>query len=161
MLTNTYNNLIAYCPDLGEFYWLVDRGNQVKAGDLAGSKNKNGYLFIAINKKKYIASRLAWFCMTGRWPTHEVDHKNRDPLDNRWCNLREATRAQNAHNKAKYSNNRSGYKGVSWSTREQKWCAKIRINGIGTHLGYFNDPKEAHLVYKSAAKKYHGEFANA
>lgn len=87
------------------------------------------------------------------------DHVNGDKLDNRRDNLRVATHAQNQQNRGKYANNKSGYKGVSWSSAANKWVAMIRINNKQTYLGIFDDPKEAYDVYCEAALKYHGEFA--
>jgi hypothetical protein len=92
-----------------------------------------------------------------------VDHRNReDTLDNRRSNLREATPRQNMWNKKRYSNNRSGFKGVGYhkyTTGPKKWVARIRINGTLNSLGYYLTPEEAFEKYKAAAVRYFGEFA--
>lgn len=88
----------------------------------------------------------------------EVDHRDGDGLNNRRANLREATRSQNQHNRRIRTDISSGFKGVYWNKRGQKWRAFIRINGKEKHLGYFTTPEEAHAAYCAASDKYHGEF---
>jgi hypothetical protein len=86
---------------------------------------------------------------------YEIDHKDRDPLNNLEENLRVCTRSQNAQNKGKQSNNLSGQKGVSWNVRENKWEAFIS----GIYLGRFILLEDAARAYNAAAIKLHGEFA--
>ena len=88
----------------------------------------------------------------------EVDHKNGIGLDNTRKNLREATTAQNQHNQRLSSANKSGYKGVFWSTREKKWTSRIRLSGKLYHLGYFSEVTDAHAAYCEASAKLHEEF---
>lgn len=92
-----------------------------------------------------------------------VDHRNReDTLDNRRSNLRTATPMQNMWNKKRYSNNRSGFKGVGWhkhTTGPKKWVARIRVDGILKSLGYYQTPEEAFEAYKVSAVRHFGEFA--
>lgn len=88
-----------------------------------------------------------------------VDHKNRNGLDNRRCNLRRSTQSQNHANGPKYRNNTSGYKGVVWVGRANKYAAGISLNGKRKHLGYFVDPMDAAIAYNEAAIKTWGEFA--
>jgi hypothetical protein len=89
----------------------------------------------------------------------EVDHINGNKFDNRRCNLRLATHNQNQQNCVAYKNNTSGFKGVTWNKRDQKWCAQIRINSKRKHIGYFDDPIEAAKAYDKAAKELHDKFA--
>lgn len=88
----------------------------------------------------------------------EVDHINGDGLDNRRCNLRPATRAQNVRNTRNRANS-SGYKGVSWDPINRKWRAKIGVDGFTRCLGRFEDPWEAALAYNAAALEAWGEYA--
>lgn len=89
----------------------------------------------------------------------EIDHKDRDTLNYRKSNLRFCTHADNSRNQGKRSDNTSGFKGVSWRKANGKWVSQISFNNERYHLGYFDDPIEAAIVYDIAAKKYHGEFA--
>lgn len=81
--------------------------------------------------------------------------------DNRFANLREATRSENARNMGLYSTNTSGFKGVTWDKSRGKWLAHIKIHGHTIHLGRHKTPKEAHDAYCKGAEKYHGEFARS
>lgn len=99
--------------------------------------------------------------MVGRELTRKdtVDHINCDTLDNRRANLRLVTRAQNAWNRRRASNNTSGYKGVCFINRTGKWRAYIDYKGRKHNLGEYGTPEEAHEVYKREATRLYGEFA--
>jgi hypothetical protein len=88
-----------------------------------------------------------------------VDHINRDTLDNRRANLRICTNKQNVINSKLRSDSTSGYRGVGWSKQKKKWQARIHNNGHLYHLGFFEKPEHAALVYDFAASEMFGEFA--
>lgn len=88
-----------------------------------------------------------------------IDHINHNGLDNRRCNLRIATQGQNMCNIRTPSNNTSGFKGVSWAKRTNKWRAYIVKNNKQIHLGTFTDKKLAAFAYNEAAKRIYKEFA--
>ena len=90
----------------------------------------------------------------------EVDHINRNTLDNRRCNLRIVTKAQNAKNKSISRDNTSGYNGAQWHKTDRKWRARIGTDGKQIFLGNFDTREDAAHAYNKAAKKYHGEFAS-
>lgn len=87
-----------------------------------------------------------------------VDHINHNPLDNRKSNLRVVTNQQNSMNKGLQSNNTSGYPGVYWSKTENKWYARIKINGENICLGYYINKEDAIESKKQAEIKYFGEY---
>lgn len=92
----------------------------------------------------------------------DVDHVNRNTLDNRRINLRPCTRSQNCANQKIRSTNTSGFKGVNLKRRssgQTKWCARISVNYKRIQLGYFLTAKEAARAYDAAALKHFGEFA--
>jgi hypothetical protein len=162
--------LLDYDPATGDFVWRerpaeLFRGdiracavwNARYAGKKAGTVSKWGYLVVSLFKQRYFAQRLAYFLMTEAWPAYDVDHVNRNKLDNRWENLRPATRAQNTANTSKQSNNTSGFKGVSYYKSRGKWEANL----CRKRLGYFDCPVAAHLAYVVASRKRFKEFAEA
>ncbi len=92
---------------------------------------------------------------------HEIDHINGDKLDNRRCNLREATKAQNNMNRKVLRKGKSSkYRGVSYYKQMHRWEAYIKLPDRKVRLGYFEDELEAAKAYNQAAKKHYGEFAN-
>lgn len=103
--------------------------------------------------------RIAMHRMVMKTPPEKcTDHINGNGLDNRKCNLRVCTRAENNRNVAKPITNTSGYKGVSYSSARGKWIAQISINYKRINLGGYETPKRAHEVYCAAAKELHGAF---
>ena len=88
---------------------------------------------------------------------YEIDHINRDTLDNRRSNLRMATIQQNKCNTSIRSDNTTGFKGVSWNGR--RWRSNIQSNKRQYHLGNFLTKEEAALAYNQAAINLHKEYA--
>ena len=91
--------------------------------------------------------------------TKAIDHIDRDKTNNNLLNLRFCTPAQNQYNTGLRKNNTSGCKGIDWKKRQQKWLARITLNGERKSLGYFNTKEEAYEAYKQASKELHGEFS--
>lgn len=120
------------------------------------------YAQINFNKKTRGLHRLILERVIGRELSagEQVDHINRDGLDNRRANLRIATSVQNHGNTRLNKANKSGYKGVSWQKSANKWVAGIKMNRKRIHLGCFDDPAKAHEAYMAAARAYFGEFAS-
>jgi hypothetical protein len=84
------------------------------------------------------------------------DHANLNPFDNRKENIREATRNQNAQNHSLRKDNTSGFSGVSYDKRVQKWAAQIDANKQRIFLGYFNTKQDALISRLQAELKYFG-----
>lgn len=142
-----------YDPVSGVFRWKTSASNRIRVGSTAGCINTIGYCQIYIGSKPYLAHRLAWLHVFGAWPDGVIDHINGNRSDNRICNLREATRAQNNANARVRSDNTSGLKGVS--PLHGRWAAQAG----GVYLGLFDTPEEAHAAYVAAAKERFGNFA--
>lgn len=89
----------------------------------------------------------------------QVDHRNRDGLDNRRRNLRVCSNQQNMWNTRSRPGS-SQYKGVSWNKARNKWSAQITVNGKKKHLGFFVDETQAALAYDKYAKELFGDFSS-
>lgn len=152
-LTQTrLRELLRYDPTTGEFYWRQDRRRVRKgsrAGYLApaGRRSKPRYM-VGIDGNLWFRSRLAWLYMTGSWPADEIDHRDRDSLNDRWENLREATRQSNETNKGAYRNNKLGIKGVV--IKGGRAYASIRRHGRRIQLGSFASAEVAGVAYRTA-----------
>jgi hypothetical protein len=148
--------VVHYDPETGIFTWL-EAHPPVRVGQRAGSLEATGYMRAMILGQRYFLHVVAWFYMTGEWRPRGVDHRNRKPADNRWANLRRATRGQNQINRVLPANG-VGLRGV-YQSKGGRYRARIRIGERVTHLGTFDTPEEAHTVYVAAAQALHGEFA--
>lgn len=147
-------SLLSYDPATGVLMWIGGRANQ-RIGKKAGYCFRSGYVGVCIDGTSYLAHRLAWLYMHGRWPVDQIDHINGNGYDNRLINLREATRGLNTANSVTIGKNR--LKGTSLA-RSGRWQARIK-KGSPIHLGTFDTEKEAHAAYVKAAKRLFGEFA--
>ena len=147
---------LRYDPETGLFWWRL-RAPKRKLNRSVGGVTKKGHVVIRCFDLYLRANRLAWLFMTGEWPSRQVDHKNRNPSDNRWSNLRLATNGQNRANSTTNKNNRARLKGVSWHARSGRYQAQIS----GRYIGLFRTPEQAHAAYVRAAKKQFGEFFHA
>jgi hypothetical protein len=125
--------------------------------------NNDGYWtisFVLDKKTRYFLShRLAWLYVYGTFPDGPLDHVNRNKLDNRISNLREATCSLNSHNTGLNSKNKSGIKGVSWFKTTKKWQALIVWQRKTIFLGTFSNIEDAETAYKTASLKYAKEFS--
>lgn len=151
-----YFERINYCAETGVFTWAVSaRG--ISRGSRAGCLSSHGYWVIKIGRKQYRACRVAWFKAHGEWPVGEVDHINGIKTDDRLCNLRVVSRAENSQNKGEaQANNRScGLLGATWNRQHKRWQAKICANGKHHFLGYFSNPEAAHVAYMAAKTRLH------
>lgn len=92
-------------------------------------------------------------------PRVHVDHVDSDGLNNRRCNLRLASRAENAHNTRLSTRNTSGVKGVHWDHARQKWVARLRSHGQNHNLGGFASLESAAQAIDFARDFLHGDFA--
>lgn len=159
MLSQTrLKEVVEYSKVTGTFTSKVNR-NLYKIGDVYSKLNASGYIRIKIDYVYYYAHRLAWLYEHGCWPKNDLDHINGVRSDNRWENLREATRTENLRNKSATRKSVTGVKGVDFCKVMRKYRARIRVEGKRIALGYFGTIEAATLAYAEAAKKLHGDFA--
>jgi hypothetical protein len=150
--------LLHYDPETGIFRWRFGNGRNVKPWDIAGGDNGLGYIKIRVLKTRISAHRLAWLYITGKLPKHEVDHKDGIRSNNAWGNLREATRKQNMENRYLNKNNTSGFTGVTWNAKQQRWAASIGHNKKLIHLGSFKTAEEAAKVAADKRSELHTHY---
>jgi hypothetical protein len=157
--------LIHYNTETGIITALIKRGSRCQPGKILNTRSGDGrYIYIGIEGKNYLAHRLAWLYVYGEWPK-EIDHANRDGLDNRIQNLRKATRSQNQINKPR-RNGVAGSKGVvidrgsKTDPRPARYHARIGYKGQKLSCGYFKTLEEASAAYAAKAKQLYGDFAS-
>jgi len=142
----------------GKLYWKISPAKNVPIGRRAGHKTSLGYRTIRFNKQAYFEHVLIFILFNDYRPPL-VDHIDGNPLNNLIENLREATSAQNQHNRKKPKTNTSGIKNVSWHKTTKKWEVRIGVDNQRLYLGKFEDLELAELVAIEARNKYHKEFA--
>ena len=146
--------VLRYTKSTGVFTWLVTRSHAV-AGSRAGTITTQGYRQIGLDGGSYRASNLAWLYVTGSWPKHEIDHKDRDQSNDRWKNLRAATRKQNCENNGLRKDSSTGVRGVHLFKRTGRWTAYINHNGKRYHLGYFIKKADAQKERMKAEREFY------
>lgn len=149
------NEVLNYSPETGLLTWKVSPRNRTRVGDIAGTLNESGYLFVCIDGLKIRAHRAAWGIYYGNLPDRFIDHINGIRDDNRICNLRLATKSLNSQNSFIRSDNKTGVKGVHFRKDTGKFSASIQIDGKTYYLGCYScldDAKKARLL---AEKEFH------
>lgn len=138
-----------------------DRVSQFKWYYNKKLKDNTGYAVrhIVINGKKKLQQMHRFILRLDQVGMH-VDHIDANGLNNTKHNLRLCTHSQNQQNMQKPKNNTSGFKGVSWNKRDQKWRANITINHKNIHIGRFDTIFDAANAYNKKAIELFGEFAN-
>lgn len=154
------HELFDYDPKTGIFRWKKRLANCIKVGDIAGS-NHDGYVRITIKRKRHFAHNLAWIYMTGETPPHFVDHIDGNPSNNRFSNLRLATKSQNKMNEKLRKDNKIGLKGVCYHKHSKKFVTQIYVDGKQKTIGYYSEAEDAHNAYLSESKEIYKEFARA
>jgi HNH endonuclease/AP2 domain len=144
-LTQNKNAMV----DIGDFDWL----NQWNWRVTWNEENCQFYAVRSKGRKNILMHRQIM-----GFPK-EVDHGNRDGLDNRRENLRACTSSQNKMNTRIRKNSRTGFRGVHIRPENGRFSAQIQLNGKANRLGCFATAEEAARVYDKAAKELHGEFA--
>lgn len=158
-----------YDPDTGVLRWkrrpqwhfsnlgIRRTWNSKYAGTVAGRIDVSGYSSVGINDRDFRAHRVIWKMMTGEEPPLTIDHMDCDKANNRWWNLRIATKQEQTWNAGPHKDSISGVKGVY--RVGSKWYARICINGVThRHRGGFDTSQEAGAAYEAMARKVHGEF---
>lgn len=115
-----------------------------------------GYGKTTLKNKKHLSIHRY---IMGYYGELEVDHKNRNPSNNRKCNLRISENYNNAVNKGVRKKNTSRITGVCWNENRNKWISRISYRGKDYNLGRFDNKEEAIRIRLNAEVKYFGEYA--
>lgn len=152
-------NVLSYNPDDGLFRHKTSKGLARYVGRVIDSKDSHGYIRVSYKGKRYLGHRVAYYMMLGFWPKADVDHIDGVRDNNKWSNLREATRSQNLWNQ-KSTRGASKYKGVT-VVRDKVFIAQLKrpSEGISGYIGSYTCEKEAGLAYNYKAKGKFGNFA--
>lgn len=143
-----------YDRETGRMTWRVRKSQRCKPGDPIGSINDKGYLTTKIDGANHSVARLAWLYVTGKWPTEEVDHRDRNRTNNAWKNLRQVSRLQGNQNRGRLRKPaRSGAMGVY--SNGSRFKAMIGVNGKYLNLGTFGTVAEASTAYQAAKGIHH------
>lgn len=128
-------------------------------GEVIGTKrDERGYIRINLGALRFHAHRLAFIYVIGSCPDY-VDHINENKEDNRWNNLRSATKSQNGMNRGMNANNSTGIKNVI--RHQGKYQVQIKVNGKNHYMGRFRTKKAAALAADVARAVLHGQYARA
>jgi hypothetical protein len=151
----TLREVLSYDPETGVFAWKI-RKKGIRHGREPGCITKFGHRLIRLDRVAYMAHRLAWLYVYGKWPSNDhIDHINGRPDDNRICNLRDVSVAQNiANRKGPNKNSKSGALGVH--RYGIRWCARIMKDRRSIRIGVFDTIADASAcvqAYKAAALK--------
>lgn len=91
-----------------------------------------------------------------------VDHEDHNTLNNHKYNLRLSRNDENTkHRETKNSNNKSGYRNVFWSTKDERWLVVLQIDGKSKTFGRFKleDLHIAGALAEEMRQKYYKEYA--
>lgn len=141
----------------GQLRWRQTRSNFVKAGDGVGTRTSSGHYQTHVDGQPCMVHRIIWALHNQADPgSLQVDHINGDRADNRLCNLRLATHAQNAINKRCNTSSNTGLTGIYFHFRcpNRPYSAKVGND----HLGFFGTIEEATAARSQYLKAYAGEF---
>jgi hypothetical protein len=148
---------LSYDKDTGLFTRIGRCAHDTRPlGGVAGSLHKKGYWVIKYKGVQYKAHRLAWYYTYGAMPMGVIDHENEIKMDNRICNLRDASHSQNQQNiTAPRKTNTSGAKGVYWRGNRSCWVARIVVNRKCIHIGSYSSVLDAKAAYLAAKQVHH------
>lgn len=153
-------------PESGLIRISTSRSCTAIVGEWAGTLDRvssgREYWKVWFEGRFYKVSRIVYFLHTNIDPKEfEVDHIDRNPLNNNVDNLRLLDSSGQKHNMSIRKDNKSGARGVTWSKNAKKWRTQIRINNRYVHLGYYNCLFEAAVAYNNAVAVEYPDFVSS
>jgi HNH endonuclease/AP2 domain len=156
---------LRYEPDTGKLFWRERPTSHFETEGMWNTWNKRfagteafhapqstGHFNGTLDWVHYSAHRVIWKLVTGEEPPRIVDHEDRDPQNNRWVNLRAATKGQNNINSTKRA-------GVYFDKARNQWAAEIGTRPKKVFLGRFATREAAVAARSAGVKRLFGEFA--
>ena len=141
---------VSYCPNTGIIRWLKHT-YPGRVNKIADYKGTSGYRRLSIGRKTWLSHRVAFALMTGKFPENDVDHINRIKDDNRWANLREVSKAENARNRGRNPHSKVGEVGIWYNKRTFKYVAEITYNGKKVFQKSYDNVEDAIRERKAKA----------
>ncbi|EIX3308864.1 HNH endonuclease [Salmonella enterica] len=144
----------------GNLWWNPDyKHHRIDHDRPVGFVNKYGYLSVMISvdgvKRNYLVSRLIWWIVNNEWPD-QIDHIDRNPLNNDINNLANKSHLKNCHNRGKYSTNTSGYIGV-FKSSPNLWGYQVWINKKPVNVTGYKHKETAALARDVMARLFYGD----
>ena len=125
-------SVFSYNPETGEL-------SRIHSKRKVGSRNPKGYLVVSYKGGCYPATRLIWMMVTGEDPKdYFIDHIDRNPHNNKWSNLRLASRSFNKMN--------GPHRGYEYDGKNDEYVVRIRYT-----VGRYKTPEEARKAYLKAS----------
>ncbi len=118
------------------------------------NQNNQGYYQYCLTgdngRKVLMRSQICWVANGNTLPHKgiDIDHKNNDKTDDRFCNLQILTHRANT-SKRSLSNGKTLPTGVTWDKKLNKYKSSIYINKQRKHLGYYNSISGASTAYQT------------
>lgn len=118
----------------------------------------SGYKKIKVGGKSCLVHRIIFYLVYGYLPTY-IDHIDRDRLNNHPENLRACNKSMNVVNSVVRSDNKYGYKGVTYHKAAKKFVAQTFKDGKRLHIGVFDTPEDAAIAYNTVVAELFKEYA--
>ena len=151
--------IVDYDPQTGFFVWKKTTASHY-AGVRAGGLNERGYEIIHFDGYQVYGHHLAWLLMKGEWPENILAHRDEVNGNNQWSNIVLTSPSKNKHTTRLMKSNTSGFRGVSWHKRDQRWRASIRHLKVQIDIGRFDTAEQAAAAYQREASRLFGEPAS-
>lgn len=149
---------LSYNPETGSLIWRVQSGRRSLVGKEAGSLASNGRQYVHLEGHMYLAHRVIWCMVHGRWPTENLSALNGDYTDLRLCNYVEISSGKTAQKGGiKRAAGRSGIPGVAWDESRKKWIVMLTRNYKSHNVGRFDTIEEALAARERAIERLDGE----
>lgn len=155
--------LFTYDSESGKLIRRITTSSRAVAGSTPGWIEVRGghrRLRIEVDGRSFLAHRIVWAIVTGAWPKDDIDHRDGDGLNNRFANLRSATKAINAQNRQR-SVRRTVSPGLPLgvdsapNAGKKRFRAVITANGKKHYLGAHETAEAAHKAYLEAKRRLH------